>query len=97
MWQGFTGDGPVDAAYKAITSITTPSAKLIRYDIRAVTSGTEALEGRTAGLHLRRLPLNTRFKLQLTALATKDYRSDVATALRSRRSTQQFPLSGIGR
>jgi 2-isopropylmalate synthase len=29
--------------YKAITSITKTSAKLIRYEIRAVTSGTEAL------------------------------------------------------
>jgi 2-isopropylmalate synthase len=37
------GDGPVDAVYKAITSITKTSAKLIRYEIRAVTSGTEAL------------------------------------------------------
>lgn len=37
------GDGPVDAVYKAITSITRTGAKLIRYEIRAVTSGTEAL------------------------------------------------------
>ena len=37
------GDGPVDAVYKAITAITKTSAKLIRYEIRAVTSGTEAL------------------------------------------------------
>jgi 2-isopropylmalate synthase len=33
----------VDAVYKAITSITKTTAKLIRYEIRAVTSGTEAL------------------------------------------------------
>ncbi len=37
------GDGPVDAVYKAITAITKTSAKLIRYEIRAVTSGTEAM------------------------------------------------------
>jgi 2-isopropylmalate synthase len=37
------GDGPVDAVYKAITQVTGSSAKLARYDIRAVTSGTEAI------------------------------------------------------
>jgi len=37
------GDGPVDAACKAISSVTGASAKLSRYEIRAVTSGTEAM------------------------------------------------------
>jgi 2-isopropylmalate synthase len=37
------GDGPVDAACKAIGQLTGSSAKLARYEIRAVTSGTEAL------------------------------------------------------
>ena len=37
------GNGPVDAVYKAISAVTGTSAKLMRYDIRAVTSGTEAL------------------------------------------------------
>jgi len=37
------GDGPVDATCKAITAVTRTSARLQRYDIRAVTSGTEAL------------------------------------------------------
>ena len=37
------GDGPVDAVYKAITAMTKTSAKLVRYEIRAVTSGTEAM------------------------------------------------------
>jgi 2-isopropylmalate synthase len=37
------GDGPVDAVYKAIAQVTQSSAKLARYDIRAVTSGTEAM------------------------------------------------------
>jgi len=37
------GDGPVDATCKAITAVTKTSARLQRYDIRAVTSGTEAL------------------------------------------------------
>jgi 2-isopropylmalate synthase len=37
------GDGPVDAVYKAISALTKSSAKLMRYDIRAVTSGTEAM------------------------------------------------------
>jgi 2-isopropylmalate synthase len=37
------GDGPVDAACKAISTVTGTSAKLERYEIRAVTSGTEAM------------------------------------------------------
>jgi len=37
------GDGPVDAACKAISEVTKTSAKLVRYEIRAVTSGTEAM------------------------------------------------------
>jgi 2-isopropylmalate synthase len=37
------GDGPVDATCKAIAEVTKTSAKLQRYEIRAVTSGTEAL------------------------------------------------------
>jgi 2-isopropylmalate synthase len=37
------GDGPVDAACKAISAVTGTTAKLERYEIRAVTSGTEAM------------------------------------------------------
>ena len=37
------GDGPVDAVYKAIAGLTGTKAKLLRYDIRAVTEGTEAM------------------------------------------------------
>jgi 2-isopropylmalate synthase len=37
------GDGPVDAVCKAISEVTGSSATLSRYDIRAVTSGTEAM------------------------------------------------------
>lgn len=37
------GNGPVEAIYKAISSVTQTTAKLTRYDIRAVTSGTEAM------------------------------------------------------
>jgi 2-isopropylmalate synthase len=37
------GDGPVDAACKAISAVTGTSAQLARYEIRAVTSGTEAM------------------------------------------------------
>ena len=37
------GDGPVDAACKAISQVTRTSARLERYEIRAVTSGTEAM------------------------------------------------------
>jgi 2-isopropylmalate synthase len=44
------GDGPVDAAYRAIAQVTKTSAKLVRYDIRAVTSGTEAMGEATVHL-----------------------------------------------
>jgi 2-isopropylmalate synthase len=37
------GDGPVDAVCKAISEVTRSSARLARYEIRAVTSGTEAM------------------------------------------------------
>jgi 2-isopropylmalate synthase len=37
------GDGPVDALCRAIAQVTGTSAKLERYEIRAVTSGTEAM------------------------------------------------------
>jgi len=38
-----TGDGPVDAVYKTIDRITGVSGKLVDYNIRAVTSGKDAL------------------------------------------------------
>ena len=37
------GDGPVDALCRAIAHVTGTSARLKRYEIRAVTSGTEAM------------------------------------------------------
>jgi 2-isopropylmalate synthase len=44
------GDGPVDAVCKAICGVTKSAARLVRYEIRAVTSGTEALGEVTAQL-----------------------------------------------
>ncbi len=44
------GDGPVDAAYKAIGMVAGRSVRLTRYEIRAVTSGTEALGEVTVSL-----------------------------------------------
>ena len=44
------GDGPVDATCKAITAVTNSPARLVRYEIRAVTSGTEAMGEVTAQL-----------------------------------------------
>ncbi|NQT06228.1 MAG: 2-isopropylmalate synthase [Candidatus Omnitrophica bacterium] len=38
-----TGDGPVDACYKAIDKVTSVKPKLIDYSIRAVTGGKDAL------------------------------------------------------
>uniref|UniRef100_Q01UL9 2-isopropylmalate synthase n=1 Tax=Solibacter usitatus (strain Ellin6076) TaxID=234267 RepID=Q01UL9_SOLUE len=37
------GDGPVDAVCRAISQVTATAAKLQRYEIRGVTSGTEAM------------------------------------------------------
>ena len=37
------GDGPVDAVCRAISQVTGTAARLARYEIRAVTSGTEAM------------------------------------------------------
>jgi 2-isopropylmalate synthase len=37
------GNGPVDAVYKAITALAGDSARLVRYDIHAVTGGTGAM------------------------------------------------------
>lgn len=37
------GDGPVDAVCRAISQVTNTSARLVRYEIRAVTSGAEAM------------------------------------------------------
>jgi len=37
------GDGPVDATYKAIASITDTKSKLLRFEIKAITGGTDAL------------------------------------------------------
>jgi 2-isopropylmalate synthase len=45
-----TGDGPVDAVYKALSAITHSSVRLLKYEIRSVTSGTEALGEATVHL-----------------------------------------------
>jgi 2-isopropylmalate synthase len=37
------GDGPVDAVYKALTAVAHSSVKLLKYEIRSVTSGAEAM------------------------------------------------------
>jgi 2-isopropylmalate synthase len=37
------GDGPVDAAYKAIASITNTKSSLIKYEVKSITGGTDAL------------------------------------------------------
>ncbi len=36
------GDGPVDAAFKAIKSLVEPNGKLLLYQVNAITSGTDA-------------------------------------------------------
>ena len=48
------GDGPVDAVARPSPQVTRTSAKLVRYEIRAVTSGTEAMGEVTVQLERRR-------------------------------------------
>jgi len=36
------GDGPVDAAFKAINSLVEPNGKLLLYAVNAITAGTDA-------------------------------------------------------
>jgi 2-isopropylmalate synthase len=37
------GDGPVDAIFKAITDITGTKSRLLKYEVKAITGGTDAL------------------------------------------------------
>jgi len=37
------GDGPVDAIFRAITAITGTKSKLLKYEVKAITGGTDAL------------------------------------------------------
>jgi 2-isopropylmalate synthase len=37
------GDGPVDAAYKAIASITNTKSNLVKFEVKSITGGTDAL------------------------------------------------------
>ena len=37
------GDGPVDAVFKAITLITGTTSRLLKYEVKAITGGTDAL------------------------------------------------------
>ncbi|MCK5138763.1 MAG: 2-isopropylmalate synthase, partial [Thermodesulfovibrionia bacterium] len=37
------GDGPVDAAYKAIASLTNTKSSLHKYEVKGITGGTDAL------------------------------------------------------
>ncbi|MEW6599406.1 MAG: 2-isopropylmalate synthase [Nitrospirota bacterium] len=37
------GDGPVDAVFKAITSVTGTKSRLLKYEVKAITGGTDAL------------------------------------------------------
>lgn len=38
-----TGDGPVDAVFKAITSVSKTQSSLLKYEVKAITGGTDAL------------------------------------------------------
>ena len=38
-----SGDGPVDATYKAISSITKTKSDLLKFEVKSITGGTDAL------------------------------------------------------
>jgi len=38
-----SGDGPVDATYKAIASITKTKSSLLKFEVKSITGGTDAL------------------------------------------------------
>jgi 2-isopropylmalate synthase len=37
------GDGPVDATYQAIAAMTKTKSKLLKFDVKSITGGTDAL------------------------------------------------------
>jgi len=49
------GDGPVDATYRAIDEVSRRSVELVQYEIRAVTSGTEAMGEVTVRLRVEEI------------------------------------------
>ena len=55
-----TGDGPVDAIYKTIDRITGISGRLLDYQIRAVTSGKDAMGEVAVRIQHGRKALNAR-------------------------------------
>jgi 2-isopropylmalate synthase len=57
--QAACGDGPIDAAYRAISDATGITVKLTGYDIRAVSAGTEALGEVTVRLQVDERPAVT--------------------------------------
>jgi 2-isopropylmalate synthase len=44
------GDGPVDAAYKAIAALTRTKSRLLKYEVKGITGGTDALGEVTVAL-----------------------------------------------
>jgi len=38
-----TGDGPVDATYQAIAAMTKTKSNLLKFDVKGITGGTDAL------------------------------------------------------
>ena len=58
--QTASGDGPVDAVYKAIARAAAMAPKLLRYEIQAITGGSEALGQVTVQLEMNGLSINGR-------------------------------------
>ena len=55
-----TGDGPVDACYKAVERIAGLKPKLLSYDLKAVTAGNDALGEVTVRMRLGKKEVNAR-------------------------------------
>ena len=87
------GDGPVDAVYKAISAATNNPAQLVSYDIRSVTSGTEALGEATVQLQQGNIRVVGRAAstdvIEASARAYVDGLNKLSALSRMREATQQ--------
>ncbi len=89
-----TGDGPVDACYKAIDKITGLKGKLLNYSLRAITSGKDAVGDVTVRIKVKDEVIMGRgsstdiieasAKAYLNAVNRITYRHHIKTALRAR-------------
>ncbi|MDP3789524.1 MAG: 2-isopropylmalate synthase [Candidatus Omnitrophota bacterium] len=89
-----TGDGPVDACYKAIDKVTGLKGKLLNYSLRAITGGKDAVGDVTVRIKVKNEVITGRgsstdiieasAKAYLNAINRMAFRRHVKTGLRAR-------------